>query len=199
MRRMSFFLVVMTLSIFPFILSSCRSINQDQFQNVPATSLPTGVNVLVDGMPAGKTPVSLELDRKTVHTVRFEAEGFRPVEIQITQRRPPLVETMLKNAWLIPVGGVVIGTPIDLIWYGITGKYEELGEMGRAMASFAVGGLISWIVGSNLDRNRSANSILEPKTLHVEMERAQAGEAPEVIQIERKNLQSIRWIRISTK
>jgi len=79
-----------------------------------------------------------------------------------------------------------MGTPIYLIWRGATGKFEELGEMGRGMASFAAGGLISWIVGSNLDRNRASNSILEPQTLHVEMEKAQAGEAAEVIQIERK-------------
>ena len=199
MRRQLSFLLAVTLTAALVVSWSCRSINQDIFQNIPATSQPTGVNVLVDGKLVGKTPINLKLDKESVHTVRFEAEGYRPVEIQITQRRPPLVETMLKNAWLIPVGGVVIGTPIDLIWYGITGKYEELGEMGRAMASFAVGGLISWIVGSNLDRNQSANSILEPQTLHVEMERAQAGEAAEVIQIERKNLQSIRWIRITTK
>ena len=186
--------ILVTISLW-----SCCSINQNLFQNIPATSQPMGVNVLVDGRLVGKTPINLKLDPTSVYTVRFEAEGYRPVEIKITQRRPPMVETMLSNLWLIPVGGVVIGTPIYLIWRGATGKFEELGEMGRGMASFAAGGLISWIVGSNLDRNRASSSILEPQTLHVEMEKAQAGETPEVIQIERENLQQIRWIRIATK
>ncbi|MBP7869989.1 MAG: PEGA domain-containing protein [Candidatus Saccharicenans sp.] len=199
MRRQLSLLPAVTLTAALVVSWSCWSINQDIFQNVPATSQPTGVNVMVDGRLVGKTPINLKLDREAVHAVRFEAEGYRPVEIQITQRRPPMFETMLKDLWLIPVGGVVMGTPIYLIWRGATGKFEELGEMGRGMASFAAGGLISWIVGSNLDRNRASNSILEPQTLHVEMEKAQAGEAAEVIQIERKNLQSIRWIRIATK
>jgi len=133
---------------------------------------------MVDGRLVGKTPINLKLDREAVHAVRFEAEGYRPVEIQITQRRPPMFETMLKDLWLIPVGGVVMGTPIYLIWRGATGKFEELGEMGRGMASFAAGGLISWIVGSNLDRNRASNSILEPQTLHVEMEKLKLMKRP---------------------
>ncbi|HRD01786.1 MAG TPA: PEGA domain-containing protein [Candidatus Saccharicenans sp.] len=199
MRRQLSFLLAVTLTAALVVSWSCRSINQDIFQNIPATSQPTGVNVLVDGKLVGKTPINLKLDKESVHTVRFEAEGYRPVEIQITQRRPPMVETMLSNLWLIPVGGAVIGSPIYLIWRGATGKFEELGEWGRATASAVAGGLISWIVGSNLDRNQPASSILEPQTLHIQMEKVLTGEEADVIQIERENLQQIRWIRIATK
>ncbi|MDD8021072.1 MAG: PEGA domain-containing protein [Acidobacteriota bacterium] len=200
MRRVNSFLTATAIVLIVVVLSSCQSVSRGKVQNIPATSQPTGVNVLVDGKLVGQTPINLQLARESVHSVRFEAEGYRPVEIQITQRRPPMVETMLSNLWLIPVGGVVIGSPIYLIWRGATGKFEELGEWGRATASGVAGGLIAWLVGSNLDRNRASSSDLEPQTLHIEMEKAQAeGESPEVIQIEKENLQQIHWIRIAAK
>jgi len=76
------------------VICSCQIVGRGEIQNVPVTSKPPGINVLVDGQLAGRTPIILKVERRNVRTVRFEAEGYRTVEIQITQRKPPAGEAM---------------------------------------------------------------------------------------------------------
>src|SRR5512136_134316 len=94
------------------LTTGCQTLSRGRSQWVPATSRPAGVRVSVDGVPVGTTPVSLKLTRRDLHVVRFELDGYRPVEIRMSQKRPPVAETILTSIFWAPIGAVVIGLPI---------------------------------------------------------------------------------------
>ncbi|MCX8159639.1 MAG: PEGA domain-containing protein [Candidatus Saccharicenans sp.] len=46
------------------------------------TSLPPEAMVILDGKNAGRTPLTLRLDRYREHVVRIEKEGYKPARIR---------------------------------------------------------------------------------------------------------------------
>jgi hypothetical protein len=71
------------------LLQGCQALSRGRTQQVPATSKPPGVKVIVDGTGIGFTPVNLVLTRSETHLVRFELAGYRPVEIRVTKKGRP--------------------------------------------------------------------------------------------------------------
>ena len=182
------------------VSQGCQTLSRDKTQPVPATSRPPGVTVLIDGKPAGKTPLILNLARRDIHVVRFESDGYRTVEIRISQRRPPLGETILTSFWWAPVGGIVLGPPVHLIWDAFGGPPEEgLGRLVRGFFSFLGGAVAGWAIGTSIDHTRPSNYDLTPRTLYVEMEKGDDILPPTAVVLERTELARIRWIRISAK
>ncbi|NPV83773.1 MAG: PEGA domain-containing protein [Candidatus Aminicenantes bacterium] len=196
-RRDSFLFSAMILSL--IILSSCQTLSRKTVQDVPATSKPPGVNVLVDGKLAGKTPFILKLERKFPHSVRFEAEGFRPVEIQITRRRPPLGETILTNAVWAPVGAVVCALALAPLWDKVSPGEDDLTPL---VYSYIIGLAVGWGTGVIVDRTSPRSFDLVPQTLSVEMEKVENTEAetrPAVIPMDAETFRQLRWIRVVSR
>ena len=54
----------------PLLIISCGSIVNGSQQSVGFSSSPDGATVSIDGMPRGRTPITIELERDEDHTVR---------------------------------------------------------------------------------------------------------------------------------
>lgn len=202
MGRNNFLFLILVILLL-VLFTSCQTLMRKPVQNIPATSKPPGVNVLVDGKLVGKTPVILKLERKYPHTVRFEAPGFRPVEIHLTQRRPPLGETILSASVLIPIGAVVVGLPLFYLWREAAGSHsEDFEDLGRLLISCLIGGVVGWGTGVMVDRTNPQSFDLVPQTLYVEMERAESPGAenePAVIPVDAETFRQLRWIRVVSR
>ena len=178
------------------LLGGCQTLSRGRTQAIPATSRPAGVRVIVDGAPAGETPITLKMTRRAEHVVRFEAQGYRPVEIHFVRKRPPLGEIILTSFWGAPAGAVVLGLPGYAIWNWID-EPAEGGELGRGLFSMAVGALAGWVVGASLDAHAPSNWDLAPQTLFIEMEKSEAPAPPKVIHAPAERLGDLRWLRIA--
>jgi len=195
-RVAAFFL---TGSLALFSLQGCQTLSRGKTQHIPATSRPAGVKVLVDGRAIGETPINLELTRSDIHVVRFELSGYRPVEIQITKKRPPKGETILTSFWWAPVGGVVLGLPIFWIWTRVHDPGTDMGSLGQGFVSIAVGAIAGWVAGTRIDSRLPSNFDLSPQTLFVQMEKADGTTAPLVIEADAARLRQVRWIRVALR
>ncbi len=178
------------------MLTGCQTLSRGRSQWVSATSRPAGVRVLVDGVPAGTTPVSLKLTRRDLHVVRFELDGYRPVEIRMSKKRPPVAETILTSLPFAPIGAVVIGLPIFLVWNTADRPQGEWGGMGQAFVSAGIGALAGWALVTVIDMGSPSNYDLTPRPLVVEMEPADGRAAPRVIKMGADELRKTSWIRI---
>lgn len=178
------------------LLAGCQTLSRGRTQAIPATSRPPGVRVIVDEALVGETPITLKMTRRAEHVVRFEAQGYRPVEIHFVRKRPPLGETILTSLWGAPAGAVVLGLPVYAVWNWIDKPPEE-GELGRGLFSMAVGALAGWAIVTSIDAHIPSNRDLAPQTLFIEMEKSEAPAAPKVIHAPADRLGDIRWLRIS--
>jgi outer membrane lipoprotein SlyB len=186
-------------SLAMFSLQGCQTFSRGKTQPVPATSKPPGVKVLVDGTVVGYTPVNLELARKDAHVVRFELAGYRPVEIRMTKKRPPLGETILTSAIWVPVGAVALGIPIYAAWTSIQKPAEDMGGLGQGLISITAGAILGWVIGTVIDSRLPTNYDLAPQTLYVTMEKADDESALLIIETDPARLGQLRWIRVGTK
>ncbi|UCD15015.1 MAG: PEGA domain-containing protein [Candidatus Omnitrophota bacterium] len=65
------------------LLQGCCSIVKGHFQDIQVNSNPSDAFVTVDGMQV-KTPGILHLDtRKVAYVLKFEKEGYEPVEVRL--------------------------------------------------------------------------------------------------------------------
>ena len=97
-----------------FLSSSCATIMTGKTQEVTFDSEPQGVEVAVNGRVIGKTPTTIQLDKKKDQTVSFKLEGYK------TQTRT--LETKV-NTWFM--GNIVLGGFIGSTTDGITGGMHE--------------------------------------------------------------------------
>jgi hypothetical protein len=67
------------------LFCSCATIAHGRWQQVPIQTDPPGATVVVDGTPAGVTPMVLRVPRRHRGVdVRLERVGYRPVSITLT-------------------------------------------------------------------------------------------------------------------
>lgn len=183
-----------------FSAPGCQALSRGRTQHIPATSRPAGVKVLVDGTAVGETPINLKLTRRDIHVVRFELAGYRPVEIRVTKKRPPIGETILTSAFWAPVGSVVLGFPMFLVWYAVEKPEGEWGGFGQAVISAAAGFVAGWVAGTVIDSHLPSNFDLSPQTLFIEMEKADgATDAPFIIETDSACLRRVCWIRVAAR
>jgi hypothetical protein len=90
------------------VLSGCATITGGTGpQKIKVASNPPRATVVVDGRPCAMTPTVLRLDRKVVHQILLEKDGYMPTE---TDLKPTI------NPWIfgnVVVGGL-IGVVVDL-------------------------------------------------------------------------------------
>ena len=91
------------------VIVSCASIIHGTGQDISVNSVPSGAKVMVKGVHMATTPAVIELKRKESNIIlRFEKEGYEPVEIALNRS---------VDGWIagnIILGGL-IGLAIDFI------------------------------------------------------------------------------------
>jgi len=186
--------VMMLAALLSGLLSAgCLTLIRGTHQTVPAVSRPAGVRVFVDGESAGTTPVNLELTRRNIHTIRFELDGYRPVQITLKKHLYPLGAAFLVNAIWAPVGAVVIGLPLHAI-------FPPHDTDTLAGVEFPLlGALAAWIGGTFVDMGRRSNRQLEPHTLSITMEKDDGASAPWTIEMDAGQLEGLRWISVAAQ
>lgn len=91
------------------IIVSCASIIHGTRQNISVSSVPSGAKVIVKGAEMATTPAVIKLSRKESHIIlRFEKEGYEPVEIALNRS---------VDGWIAGniIFGGLIGLAIDFI------------------------------------------------------------------------------------
>ena len=199
MRKTTAMLVVAAVLV---SFQGCQSLSRGKTQHIPTTSRPAGVRVIVDGKNEGTTPVNLKLLRRDIHVIRFELEGYRPVEVRVSKKRASLGETIFTSAVWAPIGGVALGLPIFVVWRAAAGPAPgEWGDMERGAISILIGAVIGWTAGTIIDATGASNFDLAPRTIFVEMDKADGSKAaaPAVVWLDPADLLRLNWIRISVK
>lgn len=112
MYKRIFLLVSLMLSLILF--SNCATIVSGKQQSVSFSSTPDGATVSVDGRILGKTPMTINLERKSGQNITFEKEGYAP-------RSMPLATTM--NSWFL--GNIITGGLLGSTTDGLSGAMYE--------------------------------------------------------------------------
>ena len=73
MRSLRYTILAILASLF---FTACASFEKGKPQEVVILSFPTEASVYIDGLPAGITPITLDLSRKVSHEIRLEKKGF---------------------------------------------------------------------------------------------------------------------------
>lgn len=107
--------VLLLLTSFVFALPGCATLFNSGSANVPMSSDPTGAEVIVDGNRRGTTPVTLELDNNSKHTVVFQKEGYKDVTCELG--------TSVGAGWVVLD---VLGGLAPIIIDAATGKWKSL-------------------------------------------------------------------------
>ena len=103
-----------------FLLSSllfmqgCATIISGKTQEVTFTSVPEAATVSVQGRSLGKTPITVQLDKKSDQTLVFEKEGYKTLTL-------PLTTTLDPWFW----GNILLGGLIGSTTDGISGAVNQ--------------------------------------------------------------------------
>lgn len=164
----------------------CVTMLGKKTQGITFTSRPAGASVLVDGRAEGLTPLGLKLARKTVHTIRVEKEGYRPVEIQIGRRKNWALIVLSNLAWFPPIYLFAAASGIDA-----QSKAEETRSRVFLALSFTVPAAMMYV-----DSRSAKSSILTPSHLSITLEPAGDDPEPVVIRMMRDDFDKIVWISV---
>jgi len=96
--------------VFLLVLSGCASIVSGPTQELTFQSEPEGATVSTNGRPLGKTPLTVQLDKKSDQTLKFELEGYKTITM-------PLTTTLDPWFW----GNIVLGGFIGSTTDGLSG------------------------------------------------------------------------------
>ncbi|MCM2264276.1 MAG: PEGA domain-containing protein [Desulfuromonadales bacterium] len=110
-NRIFFFLLAV---LFSLVLYGCATIVSGTTQEVTFQSEPEGATVTVNGRPLGKTPMTIQLDKKSEQTLTFELSGYRTVTM-------PLSTSLDGWFW----GNIVIGGLLGSTTDGLSGAVYE--------------------------------------------------------------------------
>ena len=122
-----FFIVIVLLAAG---LWGCATIVSGTTQEMTFQSEPEGALVKVDGRPLGKTPITIQLDRKSSQALSFELEGYKTVNM-------PLTTTLEPWFW----GNIVIGGLIGSTTDGISGAVYEYSPSQYFVSMHPVNGI----------------------------------------------------------
>jgi hypothetical protein len=96
------------------LLAGCASIVSGTTQEMTFQSNPDDVLVTVNGRPLGKTPLTLQMDKKEDQSVVFSKDGYKPVTM-------PLTSTLDPWFW----GNILLGGFIGSTTDGISGAVHQ--------------------------------------------------------------------------
>ena len=84
-------------------LAGCATLFNEDTKAIAFTSVPVEAEVWIDGVQRGVTPLTLNLDNHTSHTVTFRKEGHRDVVCSLTTTTGTLWIVLDVLGGLIPV------------------------------------------------------------------------------------------------
>ncbi len=110
MKKVSFLLIL------PIIISGCAAIIHGSSQDIAVNSTPSGAKVIIMGAHEATTPAVINLKRSNNNIIlRFEKEGYEPVEFALTRK---------VDGWV--VGNIGFGGLIGLVVDFATGAAYKL-------------------------------------------------------------------------
>lgn len=95
-------------------LWGCATIISGSTQEVTFQSEPEGATVKVNGRPLGKTPITIQLDKKSDQSLTFELDGYKTISTTLSTSLDP---------WFW--GNIVIGGLIGSTTDGISGAVYQ--------------------------------------------------------------------------
>jgi hypothetical protein len=107
-------IMLVTMAFTFLFVQGCATIVKGRTQEVTFKSEPEGATVTVTGRALGKTPITVQLDRKSDQVATFEKEGYKSQTV-------PLTTTITGWFW----GNIVIGGLIGSTTDGVTGAFHE--------------------------------------------------------------------------
>ena len=107
-------LALLACLMFLFVLQGCASIVSGTTQQMSFQSNPDDVTVTVTGRVLGKTPFTIQLDKKKDQSVTFTKEGYKPLTME-------LATTMDPWFW----GNIVLGGLIGSTTDGLSGAVHQ--------------------------------------------------------------------------
>ena len=103
------------LSLILLLLVSCATVFSGNTDEVSITSEPSDALVAINGIPVGRTPVSIELEKGMTHQVRIEKDGFEAGYAMISSR--------IGAGWVILD---ILAGLVPLVIDAATGSWEGL-------------------------------------------------------------------------
>ena len=107
--------MVAVLAATALLLASCATLFSGSNDTVRINSNPKGADVLIDGAPYGKTPLTLKLQKDNYYHVAISHEGYETAYVSITSREGV--------GWII-LDAIGFGFP--MIVDAITGAWASL-------------------------------------------------------------------------
>lgn len=114
MKRLHFFTGLSFLVGAFFFFYGCASIISGSKQQMTFQSTPEGATVSVNGRLVGKTPISIQLDKKSGQSLEFKKDGYQPVTMELTTHL---------DGWFW--GNIILGGFIGSTTDGISGAFHE--------------------------------------------------------------------------
>ena len=112
------------------LLHGCAAILGSKTNNVVAVSEPPGAEVYVDGVRAGVTPDTIQVESKKSHTVAFRLPGFREESCTLT--------SSVDGGWVIL--DVLLGGLVGVIVDAATSEWNELTKKSCSVVLTPVSG-----------------------------------------------------------
>ena len=126
------------------LIVGCATIIHGTRQNIAVSSVPSGAKVIVKGVYMGTTPAVIKLKRNESNiTLRFEKEGYEPVEVALNRS---------VDGWIAGniIFGGLIGLAIDFISGGayklspseVNAVLAELKKQGMNLQDISKDGVV---------------------------------------------------------
>jgi len=96
------------------VLNACATIISGTKQQMSFQSSPEDVTVTVTGRIIGKTPITVQLDKKSGQTVTFSKDGYKPITMELTTHL---------DSWFW--GNIIIGGLLGSTTDGVSGAVNE--------------------------------------------------------------------------
>ena len=77
---------ILSVALICIYLSSCATLFKGTKQEVSFRSDPQRVEVYVNGIRMGETPLTLKLVTKKTYAIEFKIEGYKPKSVQINNK-----------------------------------------------------------------------------------------------------------------
>ncbi len=106
-----------TLCLVAVATTACGTLFNSKIKTIDMTSSPTQAEVWIDGNMRGMTPLSLELDNQTSHTVIFRREGHSDVVCELSSNTGA--------GWIILD---VLSGLLPIIVDAVTGDWNGIGQ-----------------------------------------------------------------------
>lgn len=169
-----------------FSLQGCVTLLGKKTQSVIVTARPAGARVLVDGEFKGITPLALRVPRPTPHVIRFEKDGYRPVEVRLKKRKNWTAIVLPNLIWSVLAFGPAVISGFDVDSKGQANLHTALMILFCAATPAAM----------LIDGQSAKSNMLTPRHFTVTLEKDAGAGPPAVLMIDPEVLEGVTWISV---